>query len=196
MIYWIGYILFRIFRFFLFPCRIIGRENLPKSGAYIFASNHASNLDPFLLGIIPLRGVYFFAKKELFVKPVMNWVMRQWHAFPVDRQRVDIGALKAAIRYLRNGFPLVFFPQGTRSDPGKKNKVFSGVGFLVNKTHVPVVPAYIKDSDKCMPLGAKFPRRHRIIITIGKPIFFPETASHAEVTAVVMDHIHSLAAGQ
>ena len=190
MVYWIGYVLFRIFRFFFFPCRIIGRENLPSKGGFIFASNHASNLDPFLLGIIPHREIYFFAKKELFQNPFLGWLMRQWHAFPADRSRADIGALKTAIRYLKNGSPLVFFPQGTRRSKGAdKARVFSGIGFLAGKAGVPVVPAYIDGSDQCMPPGAKFPRRRRITVTIGQPLVFPESASHENIAAQVMEQI-------
>lgn len=193
MIYWIGYFWFRIFRMIWFPCRIVGKENIPKNGAFIFASNHQSNLDPFLIGIVPFREVYFFAKKELFEKPFFGWLMREWHAFPADRKRADIGAFKTAIRCLKNGSPLVFFPQGTRSRPGRKKRTFSGVGFLVHKTNVPVVPVYIDGSDKCMPAGAKFPKRHWITITFGKPISFSQDVSYEEIAHDVMDHIHSLA---
>lgn len=193
MVYWIGYILFRIFRFLFFPCRIIGRDHLPKEGGFIFASNHASNLDPFLLGIIPHRGIYFFAKKELFQNPIFGWLMRQWHAFPVDRSRADIGALKTSIRYLKNGSPLVFFPQGTRqARSAGRGRVFSGIGFLVSKTGVPVIPAYINGSDQCLPPGAKFPRRRRITITIGSPLVFRPDDAHDVITAQVMDAILAL----
>jgi len=193
MVYWIGYVLFRIFRFLFFPCRIIGREHLPGDGAFIFASNHISNLDPFLLGIIPHREIYFFAKKELFRNPVLGWLMRQWHAFPVDRSRADIGALKTSIRYLKNGYPLVFFPQGTRSasDEGGA-QAFAGVGFLVSKTGAPVIPAYIDGADQCMPPGAVFPRRRWITITIGKPIVFQDGESHNDIAVRIMEAIFAL----
>jgi 1-acyl-sn-glycerol-3-phosphate acyltransferase len=192
MVYWIGYFFFHIFRLIWFPCKIIGKENLPKKGAFIFASNHASNLDPFLLGIIPTREIYFFAKKELFKNPIIGWLMREWHAFPADRDRADIGAFKTSIRYLRKGSPLVFFPQGTRNRPDQKGRVFSGIGFLVSKANVPVVPAYIVGSDKCMPPGSKFPRRHWITIVIGKPIFFSETSSYEGISQEVMAQIQAL----
>lgn len=194
MVYWIGYFFFHIFRLIWFPCRIIGKENIPKKGACIFASNHQSNLDPFLIGIVPFREVYFFAKKELFKHPVMGWLMREWHAFPADRHRADIGAFKTAIRYLKNGSPLVFFPQGTRHRPGRKKRTFSGIGFLVHKTGVPVVPVYIDGSDQCMPPGAKFPKRHWITVTFGKPIFFPQEMSYEDIAHKTMEQIQALSA--
>lgn len=192
MIYWLGYYFMRLMRFLFFPCRIIGKENIPSTGAFIFSSNHSSNLDPFILGIIPSREIYFFAKKELFKNPLLGWLLRQWHAFPVDRHRADIGALKKSIRYLRNGCPLVFFPQGTRNRPGKKARTFSGIGFLVSKTGAPVVPVYIKDSDKSLPPGAKFPKRHPVTVVIGKPVIFPQSASHENIAQGVMERIHAL----
>ena len=192
MVYWIGYFFFHIFRLIWFPCRITGLQNIPKIGAFIFASNHASNLDPFLLGILPRREVYFFAKKELFKHPVAGWLQKEWHAFPADRNRADIGALKKAIWYLRHGSPLIFFPEGTRAGSGREQRVFSGIGFLVNKTNVPVVPAYIQDSDKCLPPGARFPKRTWVTIRIGSPVFFPETASHQDIASTVMARIQGL----
>lgn len=192
MIYWIGYFFFHIFRFIWFPCRIRGKANIPLKGACIFASNHNSNLDPFLIGIVPKREVYFFAKKELFKHPVIGWLMRQWHAFPADRSRADIGALKTAIRYLRNGHPLVFFPEGTRGGIQTNGKAFPGVGFLASKAQVPVVPVYIDGSEKCMPPGSKFPKRHWITVTFGSPIFFPESASYEDISSAVMRRIGEL----
>jgi len=192
MIYWIGYFFFHIFRMIWFPCHIVGKENIPKKGACIFASNHNSNLDPFLIGIVPRREVYFFAKKELFKNPFVGWLMREWHAFPADRNRADIGALKTAIRYLCSGHPLVFFPEGTRGGSEKNGKVFPGVGFLASKADVPVVPVYIDGSEKCMPPGAKFPKRHWITVTFGQSITFPQSASYEEISNAVMQGILDL----
>ena len=71
-VYLLQYFFFHIFRMIWFPCHIMGKENIPKEGGFIFASNHASNLDPFLIGIVPFREVYFFAKKELFKNMFFN----------------------------------------------------------------------------------------------------------------------------
>ncbi|MEW5895492.1 MAG: lysophospholipid acyltransferase family protein [Candidatus Omnitrophota bacterium] len=191
MVYWIGYYLFHLFRFIWFPCQIHGLENIPSHGGVIFASNHNSNLDPFIIGIIPKREVYFFAKKELFKNPVLAWLMREWHAFPVDRSRADIGALKTSIRYLREGSPLVFFPEGTRGG-GADGKTFPGIGFLVSKTRVPVIPVYIEGSERCLPPRAKFPRRTAVSVFFGKPMFFPETVSYEEISTRVMQGIITL----
>ncbi len=189
MLYWIGYYLFHVFRFLWFPCKIRGKENIPLEGGCIFASNHNSNLDPFLIGIIPKREVYFFAKKELFKNRFVGWLMRQWHAFPADRNRADIGALKIAIAYLRNGHPLVFFPEGTRGGIKNQGKVFPGVGFLASKANVPIIPVHLKGSDVCMPPGSKFPKRHWITVSFDKPIFPSDFSSYEEISAAVMQRI-------
>ena len=53
-----------------FRMRRLGMEHVPKSGPVIFAANHRSFLDPFVIGTLTRRPVYYVAKKELFAHPV------------------------------------------------------------------------------------------------------------------------------
>lgn len=192
LVYWAGFYLSRFFSFFLFPFKLKGSENLPKGQGFILASNHVSNIDPIVLGIIAPRRMYFFAKKELFRNPVVAWILHRWNALPVDRGRADIWALKTSIGCLKKGFPLVFFPQGTRQRTGQEGKVFSGIGFLVNKTQVPVVPVFLEGSERVLPPGAKWFHRSLITVHIGKPIRFSNEASHEEIAQTVMEKISAL----
>ncbi|MFP4472329.1 MAG: lysophospholipid acyltransferase family protein [Candidatus Omnitrophota bacterium] len=193
MIYWLVYYTTKFVFFFFVPHRIYGRQNMPEKGGFILACNHASNLDPMLMGIVPTRRVSFFAKAELFKNSILGWVLRGCDAFPVRRGRPDIGALKESVRRLRSGRPLVFFPQGTRSANGNSKRVFPGVGFLAGKSGVPVVPVFISGSDRALPRGAKFPRRVPIRIYVGHPVHFPPETSYEDISHSVMDHIHALA---
>jgi len=195
-LYWLAYHLFRLLSFVFFPLRVIGRENVPRQGHFVFASNHLSNLDPMLLGLcVPFR-ISYMAKDSLFKNKVFGWVL--WNvssAFPLKRGKPDIGALKEAIRRLKRDSAVVVFPQGTRTlDPKEQtsDNVQEGVGFLVAKSGVPVLPARIIGSDKVMPPGAKFPRRKLITIIIGKPLVFSGQESYGQISRDVMRSILEL----
>ncbi|HSG99988.1 MAG TPA: lysophospholipid acyltransferase family protein, partial [candidate division Zixibacteria bacterium] len=81
----IGYLLSRFTATVLMGCRPEGREHLPRTGGFILASNHISNLDPPLVGCYVTRRVHFFAKRELFDIPVLGWMVRQANSHPVKR---------------------------------------------------------------------------------------------------------------
>ena len=77
--------------FFLVYLRMqrIGREHLPRSGPLLLAANHRSFLDPFVIGTLVHRPVYYMAKRELFEKRWQAWILNALGAFPVDRGTGD-----------------------------------------------------------------------------------------------------------
>ncbi len=195
-LYWIAYHLLQFLSFFFYPLRVVGKENIPRNTHFIFASNHLSNLDPILLGLcVPFR-ISYMAKDSLFKNKVFGWVLYNVScAFPLKREKADIGALKEAIRRLKHHSPVVVFPQGTRKlDPREQTaeNVHEGVGFLVAKSGVPVLPAKIAGSEKVMPPGCKFPKRHLITIIIGKPLYFTGKEPYDQISRDVMRAILAL----
>ena len=98
--------------------------------------------------------------------------MRQVHAFPVKRDSGDLGALKQAIAILKDGKPLVMFPEGTRSKDNKLRPSKPGVGFIAAKAGVPVVPVYIDGSLEALPGSLRTLRRHPVSVYIGEPVIF------------------------
>src|ERR1700761_7131213 len=72
-----------------FRMRRLGMEHIPKSGPVILAANHRSFLDPFMIGCLTRRPVYYVAKKELFAHPVAGWLLNRLGAFPIDRGAGD-----------------------------------------------------------------------------------------------------------
>ncbi len=173
--------------------RVFGQENIPKRGAFIFAGNHVSNLDPVIMGSVCTRKASFFAKEELFQNKILGWWLKGCWAFPVRRGKGDRAALKQALHLLRSGRPLIFFPQGTRVRPGEEDHVFPGAGFLVSKTKVPVVPVYISGSDQALLPGTKKIRRFPVNVYIGEPIFFEEGPAYEYTSQAIMDAIYELA---
>jgi 1-acyl-sn-glycerol-3-phosphate acyltransferase len=94
--------------FFLVYFRLarIGREHLPHKGPLLLAANHRSFLDPFVIGTLIRRPVYYMAKRELFEKRWQAWVLNALGAFPVDRGASDRDApCNPRTRGLRGGLP-------------------------------------------------------------------------------------------
>ncbi len=152
--------------------RSFGAENIPKEGGCLLVSNHASFLDPIALGVpINFRYVRFMARKTLFTNIFTKWWAQSVGVVELDRERgADLNALKRAIRVLKNGDLLSMFPEGTRTLNGNLQPAKGGLGFLVLKAGVPVVPAYIEGTFQAWRKGAKFIKPYKITVYYGKAI--------------------------
>jgi 1-acyl-sn-glycerol-3-phosphate acyltransferase len=110
------------------------------------------------------------AKKELFRVPLLNKLVAALGAYPVDRKKADVGAIKKTIAMLEEGKCIGIFPQGHRRkgvDP-RETEVKSGVGMIVTRAKVTVLPCFIKTKKR------KFTPFCRIDVYVGKPIRFEE----------------------
>ena len=114
VIYWVLRALLVPFFLIYFRLERIGREHLPKEGPLLLASNHRSFLDPFVIGTMVKRPVYYMAKRELFEKRWQAWILNALGAFPVDRGAGDGDAMATARTILERGDCVVVFPEGTR----------------------------------------------------------------------------------
>ena len=148
MVYWIIYFSTKVLSFLFFPATVYGQENIPKEGAFLLASNHVSYLDPMILGITTGRRLNYMAKDTLFKGKFFGYVLPRLGAFPIKRYTGDTGALKECFRRIREGGPLLLFPEGTRHGAMEEKKALAGVGFLAQKANVPVVPVFIEGSQK------------------------------------------------
>jgi len=181
-----------IFSKLLFRTSVFGKENIPKDEGFILASNHVSFLDPVLLGVSCPRKVNFMARHTLFKGPIFSWLLPLLNTFPVRRDYADISAVKEAIKRLRANGPLVMFPEGTRSEEGNLGKPEPGIGLLVKKAGVPVVPAFIKGSEKAWPKHAKFIRPVKISVFFGEQIHMERGLSREAIAEEVMRRINHL----
>jgi 1-acyl-sn-glycerol-3-phosphate acyltransferase len=170
-IYRLGYTISKVVAELGFRLRIYGRENLIEDGPAILASNHASYLDPPLVGVSCRKDVYFLARKSLFERPVVGPILAQLNTIPVDRDRGDVGAVRALIKLLKSGNRVLVFPEGTRSKDGNLQPARAGVGLLIAKSLAPVVPVRVFGSFAALPRtgGIRFVP---ITVVIGKPLFF------------------------
>lgn len=193
MIYWLGYFFMQTVSFLFCPRKISGRENLPLDTNFIIAGNHLSNLDPFMIGISSGRRLSYMAKESLFKNKLLAFFLKEVDAFPLRRDQADLGAMKETLRRLKAGQPVVVFPEGTRKGSATQQKVEPGVGFLVVKSGLPVVPVYVKDTDKVLPPGQKFPTRHAIEIRFGKALYFSQTKDYLQIAQDIHKNIYALA---
>ena len=177
--------LFISYRFF-FRFQCFGQEKVPsptdKRGV-ILAPNHASYLDPPILGISLKKRVTFLAKDYLFKNSFVGWVLRSIAAYPIKSgEGEDIKSIRELIRLLKDGHWVVVFPEGTRTEDGSLRPAETGASFLAAKSGAYIQPVYIDGSFEAFPRSAKWFRRHPIKVYFGEPFIPAEDKEllHAE----------------
>lgn len=141
MFYWFARDILKVFFTIFMPIKAIGKENVPKEGAFVLAMNHKSMLDVIAAGVSCPRTIYFMAKKELFKNKFVGWILKKLNAFPVDREKGDLKAIKMALGILKNEHVLGIFPEGKRVHEDEDVSAKAGVSMLALRAKTPVVPA-------------------------------------------------------
>jgi 1-acyl-sn-glycerol-3-phosphate acyltransferase len=192
--------LYRFFRFLLFlifnlifRLEVEEKGYVPRKGGFILASNHLSILDPMVLGVACPRVLNFMAKEELFSNPPFAWLISSVGSFPVKRNSTDISALREAIKRLKDGKALLLFPEGRRSDAEvMPEKAEQGISFLAKKVNVPVVPAFIKGTERALPRGAKFIRPAKLSVRFGEQFYIERGLPYQDAAQLIMAKIRNL----
>lgn len=144
----------------VFNAEVNGIENLPDK-PYILAGNHKNMFDVVLLITNIPDEIHFMAKKELFDLIILKDIFNKMGAFPVDRDKADIKAIKESLRILKNNEVLGIFPEGTRN---KTNEILlpfkEGVTTIASKTNSLIVP---------FGIGGEY-KRNKLKLNIGEPI--------------------------
>jgi len=169
-VYWLGWTLFRAVYRFYFGWRVFNAERVPITGPVVLACNHASFIDPPLVGAGLHREVNYLARENLFRFPVMGWVLRQWQSVPVDREGGGARGLKAILDRLKKGGAILLFPEGTRTRDGKLQPPRSGIGLTVMKSTAPVVPVRVFGTFEAYGRHLRIPRPRRIAVKYGRPL--------------------------
>ena len=200
-LYWLsrGFVYFCLL--LKYRLRVSGREHVPARGGAVIAANHCSYLDPpVMAGCSNRRIVHFMARDTLFSNPVARWFFPRVGVIALDRTKGDLGALKKAIATLKDGHVIGLFPEGTRSPDGQMREAKGGIGFLIAKGDVPVVPLYISGTFAAFPKGADKLRPGRLVARFGPPISpdeiraaMPAKNDYEAVGALVMSRIRALA---
>lgn len=161
------FMLARVYMGIFHPLRFIGRENLPAEGRQVLICNHQSWLDCATVGLMQRRVAHFMAKAELFKNPIVNWFIRKLGAFPVKRGQADIGAIKHALKLLKEDEVLCIFPEGTRSRSESMLDFHKGAASIAIKAGAPAIPVFI----------SPYRLFRKTYVYIGKPIMLADIKS-------------------
>jgi 1-acyl-sn-glycerol-3-phosphate acyltransferase len=200
-LYWLSHFGVWLFLKLKYRLKVAGRKNIPRTGGAVIAANHCSYLDPpVMCAVSSRRIVRFMARDTLFSSRFARWYFTNVRVMPLDRTRGDLGALRKAIATLKEGQVIGLFPEGTRSPDGQMREAKGGIGFLIAKGDVPVVPLYITGTFQAFPKGSSQFRPSRITARIGTPITpeeiraaMPEKGDYEAVGALIMRRIRALA---
>jgi len=175
---WLTRILFKIF----YKIEVNGVINLPEDSGYMICSNHIHMWDPILIADFTKRPISFMSKKELIDAPVIGWILKKCYAFPVDRGKGDIAAIKTAIEILKNGNVMSMFPEGTRHKDGNFHDLKKGAAMIAIKAGVPIVPVRIIGNYKFFT---------KLTLNIGEPIYYKDK-NKDELTDILYNEIEKL----
>lgn len=184
---------------------ILGKENVPKEGGVLLASNHLSFIDSFAIPVAAPRKVSFLAKSEYFTGTgvrgrFVRGFMEAGDAIPVDRDSSSNAkdSLDLALEVLRAGKAFGIYPEGTRSRDGRLYRGRTGVAFLSLTANVPVVPVGLIGTDKVQPVGTRGLKMADVTVAFGSPIQpssyagLPAGRARRQLTDDVMDAIAAL----
>ncbi|MFE5776914.1 lysophospholipid acyltransferase family protein [Brachybacterium sp. NPDC056505] len=157
--------------------RITGIENIPRTGAFLVASNHLANVDSFLIPVVSPRMVRFVSK-DVFWKTgglkgrIQKWFMNSVGTVPLDREALSSGrgALDAALDVLKAGEGFGIYPEGSRSRDGLLHKGQPGAAWLALESGAPVIPLGLAGTQNLFLKGRKMPTRYRPDMRFGAPI--------------------------
>jgi len=178
--YLLGWLSFRALYRFYFRWRVFNPERVPLKGPVILASNHASYIDPPLVGAALPRAINYLAREDLFRFPVIGWVLHRWQTVPVDREGGGARGLKAILDRLLAGGAIILFPEGTRSRNGRLQPARSGIGLTVIKSRAPVIPVRVFGTFEAYSRHMRVPRPRSIAVKFGRPMDFAALRAEAQ----------------
>lgn len=154
------------------PTKVIGLERIDTSQPYVYAVNHASALDiPVLYAYLPFEFRIAF-KKELLSYPIVGWHLKRSGQICVDQQNParSIGSIRAALKSLKGGMPLVIFPEGGRTPDGEIKPFLPGALFLAIKAQVDIVPVALVGTFELLPMNTYHIKCRPLEMRLGQSI--------------------------
>jgi 1-acyl-sn-glycerol-3-phosphate acyltransferase len=173
--------------------RVHNLDRLPAEGPVLVAANHSSYLDPVFVGCVITRPTRYMAKDALFRGP-LGVLLPALGAFPVKRGKTDPGAIRTAMRVLKDGQVLVLFPEGTRGEGEDLLDAQKGVGFLATRMGATVVPCYLDGVSEVLGRGQRWFRRRQVEIVFGEPRVYGREHDPGEAAEEVVAELRNLRA--
>lgn len=179
LVYGIGWLGLRTWFRCYFRWRAWHAERVPPQGPAIIAANHASYLDPPLIGCGLHRELHYLARESLFRNPFCGAILRAVNCVPVDREGGGAAGLKAILERLLAGEAILLFPEGTRTHDGRFLPARAGIGLTAIKSVCPVIPARVFGSWEAYGRPHRLPRPRRIEVKFGPPLLFEQLRAEA-----------------
>lgn len=154
------------------PVKVIDLDKINTSQPHVYAVNHASALDiPLLYVYLPFQFRIAF-KKQLLSYPIVGWHLKRSGQICLDQQNPSrsISSIRAALKGLQTGLPLVIFPEGGRTHDGKIRPFLSGAFFLAIKAQVDIVPIALVGTFETLPMDTYHLKPRPLEMRVGKPI--------------------------
>ncbi len=168
---------------------------MPRSGAAILAANHASFLDPILIGMRARRPVRFVVSQEFYGDPRLNAVLRWFGTIPVGGNSGIFRSFRLIADAIARGELLGIFPEGGITRDGAMKPFRDGAALIALRTGVPVVPIHIGGTFEALPRHAKWPRFVSVSLRIGLPIdVAPQRRPTDEAVSALTESIRSAVA--
>jgi 1-acyl-sn-glycerol-3-phosphate acyltransferase len=154
------------------PVTVTGLDRIDTSKPHVYAANHASALDiPVLYVNLPFQFRIAF-KKELLSYPVVGWQLKRSGQVCIDQQNPShsISSIRAALKGLKAGLPLVIFPEGGRTPDGEIKPFLPGAFFLAIKAQVDIVPVALVGTYELLPMDTYHIKCRPLEMRVGEPI--------------------------
>jgi 1-acyl-sn-glycerol-3-phosphate acyltransferase len=161
-----------IMKTILSPVKVTGLERIDTSKPHVYAANHASALDiPVLYVNLPFQFRIAF-KKELLSYPVVGWHLKRSGQICIDQQNPShsISSIRAGLKGLKQGMPLVIFPEGGRTPDGEIKPFLPGAFFLAIKAQVDIVPIALVGTYELLPMNTYHIKCRPLEMRVGEPI--------------------------
>jgi 1-acyl-sn-glycerol-3-phosphate acyltransferase len=149
-----------------------GLDKIDTAKAHVYVVNHISALDiPILYVHLPFQ-FRILAKRELFRYPFMGWHLRRSGQIPVDQEnpKKSIRSLNRAVEAIKNGMPLVIFPEGGRSESGQLQPFMGGAFFAAIRAQVDVVPMAVIGTYEMLKMNTWHIKPRPLRVVVGEPI--------------------------
>lgn len=147
----------------IYPIKVIGDKKLiPKEGKVVLISNHLSYRDIPVI-VVNFPGYrHFLAKKEFTKNKLVKWFFTKMGAFFVDRDHMDISAIRKGVDYLKNGEGIALFPEGTRNrQDSQLQQIKGGAAMFAIKGEAPLIPVIFQRKARAF---------RRTLVYVGEPI--------------------------
>lgn len=149
-------------------------NQLEREKGIIYVCNHQSNLDiPVIVSALHMD-VGFVAKKEMKSWPFFNIWMRKSKCVFLNREnpREGIKDIKEAVKVIKEGYPIVIFPEGERTLDGEILRFKKGSFKLATETNGIIIPLTLKGTFDIQKRGEwKMKRNQLVTVVVDEPIY-------------------------